>query len=248
MSYGENPYQPQTSNWGDLAARAEPDARAAFIKKTYLHLTAAVLAFCALEYVYLVPTNIADTLGHTLMGNGRGAWLIVMLLFMGVAWLANYWAMSSTSVGMQYAGLGLYVVAESIIFAPMLFIASQPQFGGGNVIPTAGMITLLMFAGLTVAVFVTGHDFSFLRTALIVGGFAAIGFILCGALFGFAMGNLFTVAMIVLASGYILYDTSNVLYHYRIGQHVAASLALFASVALLFWYVLRLVMSMQSRR
>ena len=124
----------------------------------------------------------------------------------------------------------------------------MPQFGGPNVIPTAGMITLLMFAGLTVAVFVTGHDFSFLRTALIVGGFAAIGFILCGALFGFDLGNVFTVAMIVLASGYILYDTSNVLYHYRIGQHVAASLALFASVALLFWYVLRLVMSMQSRR
>jgi FtsH-binding integral membrane protein len=248
MSYGENQYQtPQTTVWGDLAARAEPSERAAFIKKTYLHLTGAVLAFCALEYAYL-NSSIAETLANTMMGNGRGGWLVVLLLFMGVAWLANYWAMSSTSVGMQYAGLGLYVVAESIIFAPLLFIAAQPQFGGSNVIPTAGMITLLMFAGLTVAVFVTGHDFSFLRTALVVGGFAALGFIVCGALFGFAMGNLFTIAMIVLASGYILYDTSNVLYHYRIGQHVAASLALFASVALLFWYVLRLVMSMQSRR
>jgi hypothetical protein len=254
MSYGENQYQQsQPSVWGDIAARAEPSERAAFIKKTYLHLTGAVLAFCALEYVYLVPkltagnSTIAESLAQTMLGNGRGSWLIVLLLFMGVAWLANYWAMSSTSVGMQYAGLGLYVVAESIIFAPMLYIASQPQFGGENVIPTAGMITLLMFAGLTVAVFVTGHDFSFLRTALLVGGFAAIGFIVCGALFGFAMGNLFTIAMIVLACGYILYDTSNVLYHYRIGQHVAASLALFAAVALLFWYVLRLVMSMQRR-
>jgi hypothetical protein len=110
------------------------------------------------------------------------------------------------------------------------------------------MITLLMFAGLTVAVFVTGHDFSFLRTGLIVGGFAAMGLIVCSAIFGFQLGNLYTIALIVLACGYILYDTSNVLYHYRIGQHVAAALALFASVALLFWYVLRLVMSMQSRR
>ena len=40
--------------------------------------------------------------------------------------------------------------------------------------------------------------------------------------------------MIVLACGYILYHTSNILHQYRIGQHVAASLALFASVALLF--------------
>ena len=182
-----------------------------------------------------------------LANNGRGGWLIVMVAFMGVAWLANYWAMSSTSVGLQYAGLGLYVAVQSIIFAPLLYLAQKPEIGGPNVIPTAGLITLVMFAGLTVAVFVTGHDFSFLRTALIIGGFASIGFILCGALFGFAMGNLFMVAMIVLACGYILYDTSNVLHHYRIGQHVAASLALFASVALLFWYILQLVMSMQRR-
>jgi hypothetical protein len=50
-----------------------------------------------------------------------------------------------------------------------------------------------------------------------------------------------------LASGYILYDTSNVLHHYRIGQHVAASLALFAAVALMFWYMIQLVMSLNRR-
>jgi FtsH-binding integral membrane protein len=38
-----------------------------------------------------------------------------------------------------------------------------------------------------------------------------------------------------------------VLHHYRVGQHVAASLALFASVALLFWYILQLLMSLTSR-
>jgi FtsH-binding integral membrane protein len=50
--------------------------------------------------------------------------------------------------------------------------------------------------------------------------------------------------MIGLMSGYILYDTSNVMHHYRTDQHVAASLALFASVATLFWYVIRLLMSL----
>jgi FtsH-binding integral membrane protein len=53
--------------------------------------------------------------------------------------------------------------------------------------------------------------------------------------------------MILLASGYILYDTSNVLHHYRTDQYVAASLALFAAVALLFWYVLRLLMELNRR-
>jgi FtsH-binding integral membrane protein len=78
-------------------------------------------------------------------------------------------------------------------------------------------------------------------------GFAALGLVLCGWLFGFSLGLWFTGAMILFACGYILYDTSNVLHHYRIGQHVAASLALFASVALLFWYVLRLLMALSNR-
>ena len=75
------------------------------------------------------------------------------------------------------------------------------------------------------------------------GGFAAMGFIVVATLFGFALGPIFTYAMIALACGYILYDTSNVMLHYRIGQHVAAALALFAAVALLFWYILQLFMS-----
>ena len=61
-------------------------------------------------------------------------------------------------------------------------------------------------------------------------------------LFGFTLGIMFSYVMVALACGYILYDTSNVMQHYRTSQHVAASLALFASVMLLFWYVLRIVM------
>ena len=70
-----------------------------------------------------------------------------------------------------------------------------------------------------------------------------MGFILVAIIFNFQLGAVFLYAMIALACGYILYDTSNVLHHYRVGQHVAAALALFASVALLFWYVVQLFMS-----
>ena len=57
-------------------------------------------------------------------------------------------------------------------------------------------------------------------------------------LFGFSLGLWFSLAMIVLAAGSILYNTSNVLHRFRLDQHVAASLSLFASVALLLYYVL----------
>ena len=62
-------------------------------------------------------------------------------------------------------------------------------------------------------------------------------------LFDFNLGNLFAGVMVAFAAAYILYYTSNILHHYRLDQHVAASLALFASVALLFWYILQLFMN-----
>jgi FtsH-binding integral membrane protein len=242
MSSADNPYR----TWGLVAADAAPTERAQFIRLTYLHLGGAVLVFMALEAVLLSLPGVGEVVAMVL-GN-RWGWLLVLGTFMGVSYVANTWANSSTSIGMQYMGLGLYVAAEAVIFVPMLYIAQT--FGGPDVIPMAGVLTLVVFTGLTAIVFLTGADFSFLRTGLTVLGLAAMGFILCSALFGADLGVssiAFTAAMIGLASGYILYDTSNVLHHYRIGQHVAASLALFASVALLFWYILRLVMSLTSR-
>ena len=112
-----------------------------------------------------------------------------------------------------------------------------------GVIPSAAIATLGLFAALTAIVFVTRKDFSFLRTVLVFGGLAAMGFIVVAIIFQFALGPIFTYAMIALACGYILYHTSNVMLHYRIGQHVAAALALFASAALLFWYILQLFLS-----
>ncbi len=92
----------------------------------------------------------------------------------------------------------------------------------------------------TFTAFTSGADFSFLRGALTIGSFVALGLIVASILFGFTLGLLFSLAMVVFAAGAILYQTSNVLRHYRTDQHVAAALALFAAVALLFWYVLRI--------
>ena len=55
-----------------------------------------------------------------------------------------------------------------------------------------------------------------------------------------ASALLFCGALVILACGFILYDTSNVLHHYRTDQHVGAALELFASLALLFYYILRI--------
>jgi FtsH-binding integral membrane protein len=146
---------------------------------------------------------------------------------------------------MQYLGLGLYVVAEAVIFLPLLYLATR--LTDPSVIPTAGILTLALFGGLTASVFVTKKDYSFLRPILAMSTFIILGIIVASVLMGFSLGMLFSFVMVGLASAYILYDTSNVLLHYRTNQHVGAALELFASVALLFWYILRIVMSVSSR-
>lgn len=225
------------------AADASAVERAEFIRKTYMHLGVAVLAFAGLTAV-LVNSPFAPWMMTTLAAS-QFSWLIVLGAFMAVGWVAERWARSGASVPMQYAGLGLYVVAQAVIFVPLLYIAAF--YSSPTVLPAAGIITGTVFGGLTMSVLLTGKDFSFLGRALMLGGFAAMGIIVVSILFGFDLGVFFSAAMVVLAAGYTLYYTSNVLHHYPIGSHVAASLALFSAVALLFWYILRLVMAFTGR-
>lgn len=228
-SYRSNPF---------TVAESAADERATFIRRTYGHLAGAILAFIALEAALFQIPGIEEKVFGLLQG--QYSWLIVLAAFMAVSWIANKWAMSDTSKGMQYLGLGLYVVAEAVIFLPLLLIANSyaPQ-----VIPQAAIVTLLLFGGLTATVFITRKDFSFLRSVITIGFFIALGIIICAVIFGFELGLLFSGAMCLLAAAAILYTTSNILHHYHTEQYVAASLALFAAVALLFWYILRIFLS-----
>lgn len=223
-----------------LAVRAAQSERAAFIRRTYGHLAAAVLAFVAIEVVIFsvfLPTQAEanNLLRHLFVV--PWSWLLVVAAFIGVGWLADYWARSDVSPGLQYLGLGLYVVAEALIFVPLLCIAVH-YINDPKILPTAGILTLALFAGLTISVFVTRKDFSFLRPIIAIGSCLAFGIVLAAIIFqGFTLGIFFAFAMLALVSAAILYQTSNVIHHYRTDQHVAASLGLFASIATMFYYI-----------
>lgn len=232
-----------------MAAQAGESERAAFIRRTYGHLAGAILGFVAIEAVIfnvLLPDQQAVQNLFTTWFSNQFSMLLLFGGFIAVGWLARMWASSEVSPALQYLGLVLYVVAEAIIFVPILCVAIF-YVGDPTILPTAGIITLSMFLGLTAAVLVTGKDFSFLRSVLMIGSFVALGFLVAGLLFQFPLGLFFSFAMVALACGFILYDTSNVMHHYRTDQHVAAALALFASVALLFFYVLRILLLTNSR-
>lgn len=210
--------------------------KAEFYRKTYMHVAVAILAFGAVEYLLLKTVPLETILT---MISGKYIWLLVI----GVFWLASMLATKlsfSVSRNTQYMGLGLYVLIEAVIFLPMLGIASlyAPQ-----VITQAALVTLFMFAGLTATVFFTNKDFSFLRNIIVIGGFLALGVIVAGAVFGFNLGLWFSLAMVGLASASILYETYNIKNIYNKEQYVGAALQMFASIMLLFWYILRIFLS-----
>ena len=211
------------------------DARATFIARTYVHLFGAILAFTGLEF-WLYSTGAMESLAVSLSGN----WMLVLGAFMIVGWLATSAAQRARTLPVQYLALAGFVAAEAVIFAPLLYYAATQAPG---VIQSAALVTLVGFAGLTMIAFWTRKDFSFLGALLRWVGVSALILIFASLIFGFHMGTWFSVAMVVFAGGAILFDTSNVLQRYPEDRYVAASLSLFSSVALLFWYVLRIFLA-----
>jgi len=226
------------------AAESIASERAAFVRRVYLHLAGAVLALIGIEAVLLNTVDPKPVL-ELMFGSGW-SYLVVMLLFMGAGVVARMWAQSRSSPALQYLGLGLYVGVWAIMFLPLLYVASLPRFGG-NIIPQAGIMTGAVFGGLTLAVFVTRKDYSFLGPVLAVGSLIALGVVVCAIAFGFTLGLFFCFAMVALIAGSILYNTSNVMLHYPTDMHVAAALELFADVAILFWYIVNILMRLNSR-
>lgn len=213
-----------------------------FIRKTYVHLAGAIGGFVLLS-AFFYGAGLGETI-LSFMGRSQIAWLLILGGFMLAGYLAQGLARSRQSVGTQYFGLALYATAEAVIFAPLIFIAAKMAPG---VLPEATIITLAAFTGLTAYVLFSKKDFSFLGPGLAIAGFVALGVIVCAALFGINLGLGFSALMILFASGAVVYSTSNVLRVYPTDQYVAAALDLFAAVALLFWYVLRILLELQRR-
>ena len=246
--------------------------RVSFLRKTYAHLGAALLAFAFVAggMMRFMPETSLKFSAWAL--RGRWNWFLVLALFMVVGYVAERLARSESSRGLQYVGLGVEVLAWSFLLQPMLWLVmfkfgddstrvllmssftDGRSVGGavmsglaGKVILESVVITLVIFLGLTATVFITKKDFSFMRGILAICTFAALGVILASLMFGFSLGAIFSGLMILLMSGYILYQTSLVMSYFPPSGYVAAALMLFSTVATLFWYVLRLMMDLNRR-
>lgn len=211
--------------------------RAEFIWKCYAHVVGALLALVAIE-TYLFQSGAAKAIAEPMLDSP----MLVLMAFIALSWGASHYAHRLKSITSQYAAFAVFVFAWSLMFVPLLSMALERDTSGSMIESAAGL-TVFGCVALIATVMITGKDFSFLRSVLIWGFFIALGLIGASFLFGWNLGTWFSVGMIGFAGVAILYDTSNIMHHYPEDKYVAASMALFASIAMMFWYILRVLMN-----
>ncbi len=212
------------------------EVRTAFMGRVYARLVAGVAAFVLIE-LYLFTSGLAVAITEFIFST---SWLLILGGFMVVSWLANSVALRATTPGSQWGGYLLLVAANALIFAPMLVIA-EVQVPG--TVAAAGQYSISGFVILSVIAHRSARDFTWLGATLRWFGVLALVAIVIAVVTGSALGTWFSLAMIGFAGAAILYETQVILRETPPGRETVAAMALFSSLALMFWYVLRLLMS-----
>lgn len=223
-----------------IVADAPAADRAAFFRRTYGLVAAAFGAFAVTLFALFV-SGIAETFMRSIAGVGTWGLLGVMVLFWLGTTAAQSLAFNRASRAAQYAGLGIYVVLQAIIFVPLIYYTAIVTKGNpGEILIPACLATGALVAALTAVVFMTNLDFSFLKVAIVIGSICALGVVIVSLFAGWSLGTWFSIAMIVLMATVILYQTNEVKNTMETDQHVAAAFVLFSSFVTLLFYVIRL--------
>ncbi len=211
-----------------VAADAAPSERLLFLRKTYSLVLLGITLFAATMLGFGKVALVTDA---SLWIYTSSRWTSLILMIGGgvvVRMLAR-----KRVVGFTF--YLAYAVLLGLLIAPFAAMAGPETVG------TAALLTTAIFAGLTVYAFVTKTDFSWLGGALSIGLFAMIGIGVASMIFGWSLGSWYSIAGALLFSGYILYDTSNIVRTNRVDEAVPAAIELFTSVIMLFWHLLSLL-------
>ena len=218
-------------------ANQRENVRAAYMNRVYMTLLLGIAAFIGMQ-IALFTTGAAEAIAALVT---QTSWLLILGGFMLVSWLATRLSSTATTPAKAWGGYLLLVGANALLFATPLWIAATvPELEG--TISTAAWLSILAFAGLSAVAMMTGKDFSFLGAILRWVMVLALVAIVGAVIFGVQLGTWFAVAMIGVAGAAILYDTQKVYRSFPPGTEVVAAMHLFSSLALLFWYVLQLLM------
>jgi FtsH-binding integral membrane protein len=211
------------------AAQATVAERMGFIRKVYALFFAAILfAIGGVVLGFVFPPIMMAVASHP--------WITFFVLMGGVLG-----AQAVRHVpGVNLLALFGFTTLTGAIISPLMYIVGRDNPAS---ILQAGLLTVGIFGGLTAYVFISKKDFSFLRgmvmTGLIVVFLAAILnlFIVGSSALSFGI----SAAALLLFSGFVLYDTSNIIRRYPTNEYIAGALDLYLDAFNIFLALIRIL-------
>jgi FtsH-binding integral membrane protein len=227
-------WPPQNAGgWGSLQAQSAAEAtvaeRMGFIRKVY--------ALFFLGTLFAIGGVALGMSYEPLYEYARAHPFIMMLVMLGAVMGAT--AVRHVPVVNVLALFG-FTTFTGIVISPLMYAVSLYNPAS---IWQAGALTVGIFGGLTAYVFISKRDFSFLRGMLwtgliimIIGGLLNV-FLVGSSALGFGLA----AATLLLFSGYVLYDTSNIMRRYPTNEYIAGALDLYLDAFNIFLALIRLL-------
>ena len=214
-------------------AESSAEVRLGFIRKTYVLFMAGILTAIVAGFLCLTVPPIA-ALAVGLLQIPLLAFGVIIGASIGCQVLAN------REGSVAYAGLFGFTTLIGFLFAPILYMYESSAPG---IVGQAAFLSTLVFGSLTAYAFVSRKDFSFLGGALFVVMLAVIGGALANMLFFKSSGFGYWLAWgtLLLSSGFVLYQTSNIIHEFTPRQAAGAALGLFVSFFNIFMSILRIL-------
>lgn len=226
------PQQQQTGAWGSFeqvtAAEAAPSERMAFVRKVYALFFAGILfGIAGVGLGLSFPPLLQFAFEHPFI-----------MLFVMIGGVFGAQAVRHVR-GVNVLALFGFTTLTGVVISPLISLLRESN---PNSIWAAGVLTVGIFGGLTAYVFISKRDFSFMRGMLTVGLIvvvlsAVVNIFIGASAFGFAIA----AASLLLFSGFVLYDTSEIIRRYPTNEYIAGALSLYLDAFNIFLALLRLL-------
>jgi modulator of FtsH protease len=207
-------------------------ARLAYIRKVYAYFSLAIAAGIGGALIAMNTSLVFFAVHHPFIG---------LIIFFGMAIFASASAGNPIRAVPTLFG---FTFVSGIIISPTLYAIAHGYVHGADVgvIYDALFLTSLVFGALTAYVFITKKDFSYMGASLMIGLFMVIGISIVNL---FVQSSTIDLALssiiVILFSGFILYDTSRILRNAHEIPPTLAALNLYLDFLNLFMAILRLL-------
>mgnify|MGYP006160402053 FL=1 len=229
----ENMRQPQLSISESLFGSVELDeSRSATIKKTYLLLGLSVL--CGVGGGYLG----ANTPAIRNLFTGWIGWILAMVALNAIPYIAMACRRNPVLGTLSIMGNGF---VAGLVLAPILYLASR---FAPNVVPSALLLTLITFMGVTAAVMLTGARYSAPKGIMFGLFFAFIGVVVLNMFMHMPILGL-VIALIIGIIGVLIlvHATSQVLNNPEFNEPVVGAVMLFSGLFNIFVALLHILLA-----